>query len=394
MGHERPHRGVAHERFLPAGPFAVLPMTDLPGDPKHGHRSSIVWTEREELAPAMLALDDDAFSAELGRRFGPWYGDVKVLGGRWSYPLSLLHAERYAAPRLALVGDAAHAIHPIAGQGLNLGIRGVAALAEVVVEAARLGLDIGGPEVLARYERWRRFDATALVVVTDGLNKLFSNDISTLKLVRDLGLAAVNAVGPAKRFFMRHAMGVVGDLPRLMEGRAALGLDPRSSYGSRLNPCASSAARYWDQIASLAGAEAVEIGPGINPRIVQVVEGDADGVMADGFDLHDADMAAAGNDLFALAVALDLGRGALHPQQFRRQGKIGAVIEAHMQCLGLPLEPYLARPTLGAAGFCSWITHSVSSSWRASSSSMIGMPSRIGYANPAALLINSPALAS
>jgi 2-octaprenyl-6-methoxyphenol hydroxylase len=215
MGHARPHRGVAHERFLPAGPFAVLPMTD---DPEHGHRSSIVWTERESLAPAMMALDDAAFSAELGRRFGPWYGDVRVLGGRWSYPLSLLHADRYIGPRLALVGDAAHAIHPIAGQGLNLGIRGVAALAEVTVEAARLGLDIGAPEVLARYQRWRRFDAMALVAVTDGLNRLFSNEMPPVRAIRDLGLAAVNAAAPARRFFMRHAMGVVGDLPRLMKG--------------------------------------------------------------------------------------------------------------------------------------------------------------------------------
>ncbi|HUT50777.1 MAG TPA: UbiH/UbiF/VisC/COQ6 family ubiquinone biosynthesis hydroxylase [Alphaproteobacteria bacterium] len=221
MGHARPHRGVAHERFLPAGPFAVLPMTDMTdihGDPAQGHRSSIVWTEDERLAPAMMALDDGAFSAELGRRFGPWYGDVRVLGGRWSYPLSLLHANRYVAPRLALVGDAAHAIHPIAGQGLNLGIRGVAALAEVMVEAARLGLDIGSADVLARYERWRRFDAMALVAVTDGLNRLFSNAVPPVRLIRDLGLAAVNVAAPARRFFMRHAMGMAGDLPRLMKG--------------------------------------------------------------------------------------------------------------------------------------------------------------------------------
>jgi len=218
MGHERPHRGIAHERFLPAGPFAVLPMTNDPDDPEHGHRSSIVWTEDERLAPAMMALDDEAFSAELARRFGPYYGAVRVLGGRWSYPLSLLHANRYVAPRLALVGDAAHAIHPIAGQGLNLGIRGVAALAEVIVETARLGLDIGADDVLRRYERWRRFDAMALVAVTDGLNRLFSNSIPPVRFVRDLGLAGVNLVAPAKRFFMRHAMGVVGDLPRLMKG--------------------------------------------------------------------------------------------------------------------------------------------------------------------------------
>jgi 2-octaprenyl-6-methoxyphenol hydroxylase len=215
MGHERPHGGVAHERFLPAGPFAVLPMTD---DPEYGHRSSIVWTERNDLAPAMLALSNADFSAELGRRFGDWYGTVRVIGGRWSYPLSLLHAERYVGDRLALVGDAAHAMHPIAGQGLNLGIRGVAALAEALVDAARLGLDIGAPSVLERYQRWRRVDAVTLLAATDGLNRLFSNDVAPVRLARDLGLAAVNELPPLKRFFMRHAMGLIGELPRLARG--------------------------------------------------------------------------------------------------------------------------------------------------------------------------------
>ena len=215
MGHERPHGGIAHERFLPAGPFAVLPMTD---DPKHGHRSSIVWTEKVDLAPAMLALDDAEFSAELARRFGPWLGAVRIIGDRWSYPLSLLHAETYLAPRLALIGDAAHAIHPIAGQGLNLGLRDVAALAEILVDARRLGLDIGHQTVLERYERWLRFDTVALMAVTDVLNRLFSNEIAPLRLVRDVGLAAVNRMPALKRVFMRHAMGTVGDLPRLIRG--------------------------------------------------------------------------------------------------------------------------------------------------------------------------------
>jgi 2-octaprenyl-6-methoxyphenol hydroxylase len=217
MGHEKPHRGVAHERFLPAGPFAVLPMTD---DPVHGHRSSIVWTEKSALVPAMLALSDAAFSHELYHRFGPWLGDVRVVGGRWSYPLRFAHAETYIKPRFALVGDAAHTMHPIAGQGLNIGLRDVAALAEVVVEAKRLGLDLGSPAVLERYQRWRRFDNQVLLSVTDSMNWLFSNDLGPVRLVRDLGMAAVNRMGPLKRLFMRHAMGVVGELPRLLRGEA------------------------------------------------------------------------------------------------------------------------------------------------------------------------------
>ncbi|MHA1536266.1 MAG: UbiH/UbiF/VisC/COQ6 family ubiquinone biosynthesis hydroxylase [Alphaproteobacteria bacterium] len=215
MGHERPHRGIAHERFLPSGPFAVLPMTD---DPSEGHRSSIVWTEHTALAPAMMGLDDERFSAELARRFGPWLGQVRVLGQRWSYPLALLNAGRYVDDRLALIGDAAHAMHPIAGQGLNLGIRDVAALAEVLVDARRLGLDLGSAGVLERYQRWRRVDAVVLLAATDVLNRLFSNDIAPVRLVRDIGLAAVNRLGPARRFFMRHSMGILGELPRMIRG--------------------------------------------------------------------------------------------------------------------------------------------------------------------------------
>lgn len=225
VAHERPHHGVAHEHFLPSGPFAMLPMTD--GEDGTGgrggrrvHRSSIVWTERRALVPAMMALDETAFAAEIQRRFGDSLGALRAIGGRWAYPLSLIHAERYVAPRLALVGDAAHGIHPIAGQGLNLGLRDVAALAECLVDARRLDLDLGAADVLARYERWRRFDSLLLIAATDSLNRLFSNDLGPLRLARDLGLAAVDRLPPLKRFFMRHAMGLVGDLPRLIRGEA------------------------------------------------------------------------------------------------------------------------------------------------------------------------------
>ncbi|HEX6977930.1 MAG TPA: UbiH/UbiF/VisC/COQ6 family ubiquinone biosynthesis hydroxylase [Alphaproteobacteria bacterium] len=215
--HERPHRGVAHERFLPAGPFAVLP---LPDSETGAHYSSIVWTERADLAPAMMRLNDDEFAAEIAARFGDTLGAIAVAGPRWAYPLTLLQAERYTDVRLALAGDAAHVIHPIAGQGLNLGLRDVAALAECVVDARRLGLDIGAADVLGRYERWRRFDNLTLMAVTDGLNRLFSNDIGPIRLMRDVGLAVVDRLPAVKRFFMRHAMGVVGDLPRLLRGEA------------------------------------------------------------------------------------------------------------------------------------------------------------------------------
>jgi 2-octaprenyl-6-methoxyphenol hydroxylase len=210
VAHERPHAGIAVEHFLPAGPFAILPMT--------GNRSSIVWTEDAALAPHLVKLPDAQFAAELRARFGDFLGAIEPVGPRWTYPLSLMQAERYTARRLALIGEAAHVIHPIAGQGLNVGIRDCAALAEAVIDARRLGLDIGDDSVLEHYQRWRRLDAVLLAGVTDGLNRLFSNRIAPLKLARDLGLAAVNRMPPLKRLLMQHAMGTLGDRPRLARG--------------------------------------------------------------------------------------------------------------------------------------------------------------------------------
>jgi 2-octaprenyl-6-methoxyphenol hydroxylase len=210
--HELPHQGVAQERFLPAGPFAILPLP--------GNRSSLVWTERRDSAAALMKLDQAAFDAELARRFGTHLGAVRSTGPRWSYPLTLQLADRYTAERLVLVGDTAHGIHPIAGQGLNLGLRDVATLAELLADGARLGLDLGGGDLLERYARWRRFDTVVLAGVTDVLNRLFSNDVPPLRWLRDAGLGVVNQIAPLKRVFMRHAMGDLGDLPRLLKGEA------------------------------------------------------------------------------------------------------------------------------------------------------------------------------
>ncbi len=212
VAHDHPHENIAHERFLPSGPFAILPLPE--------NRSSIVWTEREDLAAAMMKLSDADFTKELTARFGDFLGGVEVVGPRWSYPLSLQYAQTSVARRLALVGDASHAMHPIAGQGLNMGWRDVAALAEVLADARRLGLDLGAPDVLERYERWRRFDNTLMLAMTDALNRLFSNDIAPLRLARDTGLAVVNRIPPLKKLLMRHAMGVVGELPKLMRGQS------------------------------------------------------------------------------------------------------------------------------------------------------------------------------
>ena len=212
IAHELPHCSIAHERFLPPGPFAILPLT--------GNRSSLVWTTDADLAPTIMALTEAGFAAEVAKRVGGFLGQTEIVGPRFSYPLGLHVSERYTADRLALVGDAAHGIHPIAGQGLNLGFRDVAALVEVLADAHRLGQDLGQATVLDRYARWRRADNLVLAAVTDGLNRLFSNDFPPLRLARDIGLGMVNKLPPARRFFMRHARGTVGKLPKLLRGEA------------------------------------------------------------------------------------------------------------------------------------------------------------------------------
>ena len=211
--HERPHNGVAYEHFLPTGPFAILPMT--------GNRASLVWTEETNEARRLLALDERAFTDELRLRFGTHLGEVRPTGPRWAYPLKLHLARSYVQYRFALIGDAAHTIHPIAGQGLNLGLKDAAALAETVLDAARLGIDFGRSDVLERYERWRRFDSLSLAVATDGLNRLMSNSFPPLRWARDLGMGIVDSIPPLRQFFMRHAGGDVGTLPRLLKGEAA-----------------------------------------------------------------------------------------------------------------------------------------------------------------------------
>jgi len=212
VAHERDHGGRAEEHFLPAGPFAILPLK--------GHRSSLVWTETTSDAERIVALPDDLFHAELERRFGLHLGEISVVGPRRAYPLGLHIARTFVAERLALVGDAAHVIHPIAGQGLNMGLRDGAALAEAIVDAARLGLDPGGADVLERYQRWRRFDTMAMGVATDGLNRLFSNESDALRIVRDVGLGVVDRLPALKSFFIREAAGVTGEVPKLLRGEA------------------------------------------------------------------------------------------------------------------------------------------------------------------------------
>ncbi|PZU86559.1 MAG: ubiquinone biosynthesis hydroxylase [Chelatococcus sp.] len=217
IGHERPHGGRAVEHFLPSGPFAILPLSD---GGRLGHRSSIVWTETTANVPALLALDEQDLLAEIERRFGLELGEIALETSVRAYPLGFGMARSFVGERLALLGDAAHLIHPIAGQGLNLGLRDVAALAEAIVDAARLGLDPGSAEVLEGYERARRFDTVAMGVVTDGLNRLFSNDVTPLRLARDLGLGLVDRLPGLKRFFVREAAGIAGQPPRLMRGEA------------------------------------------------------------------------------------------------------------------------------------------------------------------------------
>jgi len=212
VGHERDHHGRAEEHFLPAGPFAILPLS--------GKRSSLVWTEKRAEAARITALSEDEFHGELERRFGLHLGEIKALDKPRAFPLFYFVARSFIAERMALVGDAAHVIHPIAGQGLNMGLRDVAALAEVVVDAARLGIDLGQADVLERYQRWRRFDTMAMGFATNSLNFLFSNQSTLLRTVRDIGLGLVDRAPPLKNMFIRQAAGLVGEVPRLLKGEA------------------------------------------------------------------------------------------------------------------------------------------------------------------------------
>jgi 2-octaprenyl-6-methoxyphenol hydroxylase len=212
VAHERDHNGRAEEHFLPAGPFAILPLS--------GKRCSIVWTEGTREAERIIAMSDDEFLTELEKRFGLHLGDLKLIGPRRAFPLGLFTARRFIGERLALIGDAAHIIHPIAGQGLNMGLRDVAALAETIADAARLGLDCGGPDVLERYQRWRRFDTMTMGVATDALNRLFSNHSDILRFVRDVGLGVVERMPALKGVFIREAAGFTGDVPKLLKGEA------------------------------------------------------------------------------------------------------------------------------------------------------------------------------
>jgi 2-octaprenyl-6-methoxyphenol hydroxylase len=210
VAHERDHGGRAEEHFLPAGPFAILPLK--------GNRASIVWTETTPEAERIVALPDGGFHAELEQRFKLQLGDIAAVGARRVHPLGFFVARSFIADRIALVGDAAHVIHPIAGQGLNMGLKDVAALAEVIVDAARLGLDPGSATVLDRYQRWRRFDTVAMGIATDGLNRLFSNRSGVLRAARDIGLGLVDRVPALKQLFIREAAGLVGEVPKLLRG--------------------------------------------------------------------------------------------------------------------------------------------------------------------------------
>jgi len=212
LSHTRPHEGIAHQIFLPSGPLAVLPLP--------GNRVSIVWSERDATARAIQWLDDEGFLSVLRPRLGDLLGDIALEGGRFAYPLKLTVAESFVAPRLALVGDAAHGVHPIAGQGLNLGLRDVAALAEVLILAARRGEDIAASDVLERYQRWRRFDTVRMALGMDAVNALFSNGNPLLGLLRGLGMGAINALPFARRHFIREAAGLNAAQPRLMQGLA------------------------------------------------------------------------------------------------------------------------------------------------------------------------------
>lgn len=217
LAHERPHEQIAYEIFYPAGPFALLPMTDLPDGT---HRSAIVWSIENAKADGLLKLSDEAFAAEAAAAMGHFLGAIRLLTPRSSYPLGLHHAVRITDRRLALVGDAAHAIHPIAGQGVNLGFRDAAALAEVLVDGARLGLDLGDAQLLARYQRWRALDAFSVALATDGLTRLYGVPGRAASAVRRFGMGLVDRLGPLKEKLNAAARGNSGDLPRLLMGEA------------------------------------------------------------------------------------------------------------------------------------------------------------------------------
>jgi len=212
VGHERDHAGRAEEHFLPAGPFAILPL--------RGNRSSLVWTEKRRDAERIVALPEDEFHAELERRFGLHLGEVKALDKPRAFPLGYFVARSFIGERLALIGDAAHVIHPIAGQGLNMGLKDVAALAESIVDAARLGMDFGQADVLERYQRWRRFDTMSMGLATNVLNFMFSNDLPFVRSIRDIGLGIVDRLPPLKGAFIKQAAGLSGEVPRLLKGEA------------------------------------------------------------------------------------------------------------------------------------------------------------------------------
>ncbi|MDO9382297.1 MAG: FAD-dependent monooxygenase [Hyphomicrobiaceae bacterium] len=212
VAHAKPHNGHAVQHFLPGGPFAILPLP--------GNRACITWTEEADEARRILALDDAAFLEEVDKRFGGKLGTLSLAGPRQSWPLELHLARSYIAPRFAVVGDAAHVVHPIAGQGLNLALRDAAALTEAITDAARLGLDLGSAQALERYERWRRFDAAMSTAAFDGLNVLFSNDLTLLRAARDVGLGLVNRSPMLKQLFVAEAAGITGDVPRLLRGEA------------------------------------------------------------------------------------------------------------------------------------------------------------------------------
>ncbi|HEX6071830.1 MAG TPA: FAD-dependent monooxygenase, partial [Sphingomicrobium sp.] len=214
LRHERPHDHVAYEIFYPGGPFALLPMTDDSG----GHRSAIVWSVPRDDAAGWLSLSDADFAAEAEAAMGGFLGKIAMLAPRSSYPLGFHHAARITARRVALAGDSAHAIHPIAGQGLNLGFRDVAALAQVLVEGARLGLDLGDKQLLDRYQRWRSLDSLSVAVATDSLTRIYGVPGKTASAVRRFGMGLVERISPLRNRLMNEARGTSGDLPLLLRG--------------------------------------------------------------------------------------------------------------------------------------------------------------------------------